>query len=147
MSFRKILEHRIPDHIDPNSIFFLTLCCENREQNQLCESPNSEIILNAVKHYHEHQKWFIHVFLLMPDHCHALLSFNTTQDISNIIKAWKRYTTLKTGIQWQRNFFDHRLRKEESFEQKAEYILNNPIRMNLVSRIEDWPYWWKPERE
>jgi hypothetical protein len=41
---------------------------------------------------------------------------------------------------WQRDFFDHRLRDDESFEEKAAYILNNPVRAGLVNRFEDWPY-------
>ena len=37
-------------------------------------------------------------------------------------------------------FFEHRLRKEESFREKADYILANPVRAGLVERAEDWPY-------
>jgi putative transposase len=80
----------------------------------------------------------------MPDHIHALISFGTNEKMSNTIKSWKRYTSQKGNIDWQRNFFDHRMRSDDSFEEKAFYIQNNPIRKGLVSKIEEWPYFWIP---
>ena len=41
---------------------------------------------------------------------------------------------------WQGDFFEHRLRHDESRRQKAEYILANPVRRQLVLRPEYWPY-------
>ena len=28
----------------------------------------------------------------------------------------------------------------ESFREKADYVLSNPVRAGLVERVEDWPY-------
>jgi putative transposase len=41
---------------------------------------------------------------------------------------------------WQRGFFDHLLRSEESYGQKWNYVRENPVRAGLVTRAEDWPY-------
>jgi hypothetical protein len=41
---------------------------------------------------------------------------------------------------WQRDFFEHRLRHDESRWQKANYILENPVRKKLVARPEEWPF-------
>ena len=60
--------------------------------------------------------------------------------MKQVIMNWKRYISKQTGICWQRDFFDHRLRRDESLEEKAVYILQNPIRAGLAGRIEDWPY-------
>jgi hypothetical protein len=57
-----------------------------------------------------------------------------------IISKWKEWTDKRVGIVWQRDFFDHRLRDDESRREKADYILNNPVRRNLVARPEDWPF-------
>jgi len=59
------------------------------------------------------------------------------------ITAWKRFTAKNFNISWQRDFFDHRLRNNESLEEKALYIRRNPERANLISSYEDWPYVWK----
>src|SRR6185436_15124934 len=41
---------------------------------------------------------------------------------------------------WQKGFFDHVMRSEESYSEKWLYVAENPIRKKLVSRFEDWPY-------
>ena len=59
---------------------------------------------------------------------------------------WKRYTCIKGGIDWQRDFFDHRLRKDESYIEKAHYICMNPVRAGLIENSGEWPYIWENER-
>jgi putative transposase len=77
----------------------------------------------------------------MPDHVHLLLSFpNTEKPIQTIVSKWKEWTAKTLKIEWERDFFEHRLRREESLREKADYILANPIRAGLVSTEEDWPY-------
>ncbi len=41
---------------------------------------------------------------------------------------------------WQREFFDHVLRSEESYDAKQQYVMANPVRVGLVLGPEDWPY-------
>ena len=41
---------------------------------------------------------------------------------------------------WQKGFFDHVLRSNESYSQKWRYVAENPIRKGLVARMDDWPY-------
>jgi hypothetical protein len=45
----------------------------------------------------------------------------------------KRITAKIAGIQWQRNFFDHRLRHNESKAEKYDYICQNPVRAGLAA--------------
>jgi putative transposase len=83
----------------------------------------------------------------MPDHAHLLLSFpEGGKRIQTVVSKWKGWTTKTIGIRWQRDFFEHRLRREESFREKADYILDNPLRAGLISRAEDWPYVFIAER-
>jgi putative transposase len=142
---RKYFDHSIPPWIDQGSIFFLTVCCQKRNENQLCVSGVSKVILNAAKFYHEKDRWYVWVILLMPDHLHALVSIGLQDDLSKIVKEWKGFTAKKSGIKWQRGFFDHRLRSDENLQQKEWYIRNNPVRQNLVSKPEDWVFIWTPQ--
>jgi REP element-mobilizing transposase RayT len=41
---------------------------------------------------------------------------------------------------WQKGFFDHVMRSEESYSQKWLYVAENPVRARLVARSSDWPY-------
>jgi putative transposase len=77
----------------------------------------------------------------MPDHLHALFSFPPSdRPFKGIIQKWKEWTAKKHAILWQSDFFEHRLRRDESLREKAQYILENPMRKGLVERPEDWPF-------
>jgi REP-associated tyrosine transposase len=69
-----------------------------------------------------------------------LAQFGTEIGMTRVIRNWKRYLAKQARIEWQRDFFDHRLRTDESSNDKARYILQNPVRAGLVDRPEDWPY-------
>ncbi len=47
---------------------------------------------------------------------------------------------MTTDRLWQPGFFDHLIRANESYEQKWEYVLQNPVRAGLVEKWQDWPY-------
>jgi putative transposase len=76
----------------------------------------------------------------MPDHLHALLSFNNEQGLGmgKLIKSWKRYTAKTCAIDWQRDYFDHRIRSEHDMADKWSYIRENPVRAGLVNHHEQW---------
>jgi REP element-mobilizing transposase RayT len=88
----------------------------------------------------------------MPDHIHLLLQ---DKDIVDFVRLFKgRMTPKAFAIEpgrrlWQRGFYDHALRKEESLEVVALYIWENPVRTGMVddpakyawSGSEVWPDW------
>ena len=80
------------------------------------------------------------MLLLMPDHLHMLIAIDGDTILANLIRDFKRFTARKSNIKWQRNFFDHRLRHDESEDEKAEYIRQNPSRAGLISPKAAWPY-------
>jgi len=46
----------------------------------------------------------------------------------------------ETSPIWQRGFFDHLLRNDESYGEKWNYVCQNPVRAGLVMNAADWPY-------
>jgi putative transposase len=76
----------------------------------------------------------------MPDHLHMLVGIEGEDSLSKIIRDFKRATAKFAGVNWQRNFFDHRIRQDESLQQKEDYIRENPIRAELITRGELWPF-------
>ena len=138
---RKLLWHEVPSWVDPDaSDYFITICCKRRGTNQLCTPDVGHALLETVKFYRQQQKWFSTAFVLMPDHVHLLASFAREYRIEEVVSAWKRYAATKFKIVWQQGFFEHRLRHNESAEQKTQYILQNPVRAGMVDQPEDWPF-------
>lgn len=86
-------------------------------------------------------------YVLMPDHLHA---FAVIDDRRRNLSSWME--SLKNALSktlwikgipsphWQKGFFDHILRSEESNGEKWSYVRENPVRAGLVKNWHDWPF-------
>ena len=137
---RKHLGHEIPPWVRDGEIYFITLCAEKRAARPLTQGTIASDLLASVAYLNDHGQWFARLFLIMPDHVHALISFRADISMSRRVAAWKSYTAKQFGVVWQSRFFDHRLRRDESIDEKAWYIRMNPVRAGLVASPEQWPY-------
>jgi len=98
------------------------------------------VLFRSARIYHEQARWYLRLLLLMPDHVHALIAVPADGSLSKLLRDYKRITARTSGVKWQRNFFDHRLRQDESLTEKYDYILQNPVRAGLVAHEDKWPY-------
>lgn len=120
--------------------YFLTLCTEGRVR-----VLDSRIVAERMKVFAEGSPKrygvFVYCYLLMPDHIHLIATFSSTTDVclGDWIKALKRFVGTRE-FKWQRGFFDHLLRSNESRSEKWEYIRMNPVRAGLIEQPEDWEY-------
>jgi putative transposase len=137
---RQPLHHTPPPWVKPGNLFFVTACCSERGRNQLAQPGAWAVIHGGLGHYHRTGRCWVRLALAMPDHLHALLAFPSDQPMAKVIRDWKRYVAKSAGISWQDGFFDHRLRQEESLDQKADYIRMNPVRAGLVTDPGAWAY-------
>jgi len=139
---RKRLPHEVPLWVDPaKECYFITISCRQRGRNQLALPDVAKALFEIVQYRNDIGVWYVHVVMLMPDHLHMLVSFpQTGKRIKTIVSKWKEWTAKTIEISWHRDFFEHRLRQDESFREKANYVLANPVRAGLVAKAEDWPY-------
>jgi REP element-mobilizing transposase RayT len=142
---RKKLPHQIPQWVPEGSWFFITINCVPRGKNQLCLPEAAPKVLASIAHNHEKLVWHCRLCLLMPDHLHAILCFPRDGGMETAVKNWKHFVAAKHKIEWQRDFFDHRLRDEHQLQEKADYILNNPVRKGLCEKPEDWNWIYRPQ--
>jgi REP element-mobilizing transposase RayT len=81
----------------------------------------------------------------MPDHIHLLAQgLKPSSDFLNFVKAFKIKTSREFANQtneqlWQKNFYDHIVRPNESAESVAWYIWLNPVRAGLAAHPKDYP--------
>ena len=139
---RKRLSHQVPPWVAEGATFFITVNCLPRGGNQLAFPVTAAGLAESIFVRAERGNWWPKLVLFMPDHVHALMVFAPDRPLSRVISDWKRYTARHLGIRWQRDFFDHRIRNEESLAEKWDYIVHNPVRAGLVGRPEEWPYVW-----
>ena len=144
---RKPFEHETPLWVrEEKEIFLITVCCKERSKNSLATEEVGLAILDTVRHRNDEGVWWCSAFVVMPDHVHGLIQFSGKAGMRETIRNWKSWTTRSLGIQWQRDWFDHRLRSEECWREKAAYLENNPVRAGLVNEASYWPYFLFADR-
>jgi putative transposase len=139
---RKILPHGVPNWVAAGSTYFITINCRTCGKNQLCNLESALRIRESIGFRQMRGEWWVRLFVLMPDHCHGLISFSRDLEMKASIANWKRFTARQFGIEWQRDFFDHRIRDAAAMQEKAQYIRMNPVRKGLCDLPQDWPYLW-----
>jgi putative transposase len=50
-----------------------------------------------------------------------------------------RIAKRRRGI-WQRRFWEHQIRDETDLQNHVDYIHYNPLKHELVEKVEDWPW-------
>jgi REP element-mobilizing transposase RayT len=136
--------HHTPGWVKSGAIFHIRIRCAAGSAPPLTHPALAAEVLGAVRHYHETNRWYSQLFLLMPDHAHALLVFPPDSAMSNVIGAWKSFLVRAHGVRWQPNYFDHRIRHDDEFGEKWHYIRRNPVVKNLCVKEDDWPWVWLP---
>lgn len=136
------LHHAIPPWIASDAIFHVRIRVDRvwSGSHSLTKSPIARALLDTVTHYHRQGSWYCHLFLLMPDHTHALLSFPPDAPMSCVIGAWKSWHARRNAVAWQDNYFDHRIRNDREFQLKSAYIRENPVAKGLCEHAADWPW-------
>lgn len=140
---RKILPHTPPPWVADSAVYFITVCGRRKGIDQFCRPRVFEQMVESIEFRIGLRQWWAYLILFMPDHLHGLVSYAPEPGMRKVTKDWKHFTASHFDIDWQRDFFDHRLRNHESYDEKAFYIRNNPVRAGLVEQAEDWPYVWE----
>src|SRR5437016_3648107 len=74
--FPRRLHHEVPSWVDDGALFHIRIAQDReRQQSALVDPLLASALLDSAKFYEVKQRWHITLFLLMPDHVHALLSF------------------------------------------------------------------------
>ena len=126
-------------------LYFITACAEGRRK--ILANPSVHDAFITFARGAEERGVFVGRYVLMPDHVHL---FVARSEDGVLLSAWIK--SLKNSLSkalrrqsipsphWQKDFFDHVLRSSESYDEKWQYIVHNPVRAKLVARVEDWPY-------
>jgi len=140
---RRLLRE-MPPWVKTDATYFITICCFPRGLDQLCNLGISTALFESVEFRQTRGDSHMRLLVLTPDHLHAFVSFPSLLSPHKVITDWKSLLARRLEISWQRDFFEHRLRVDESLDFKATYIRQNPVRAGLVAKAVEWPYTWEP---
>jgi putative transposase len=107
----------------------------------------AETILETLQHYRRRGEYFLHEYVLMPDHLHVMITPSSTNSLEKAMQFIKGGSSYRLNHQcgqkmnlWNAGFHDWTIRDATDWNAKAEYIRLNPLKAGLVERPEDWPY-------
>lgn len=128
---------------DRSPIVFLTVCSEKRKP--IFARDDSVNVLRRAWAKADH--WKVGQYVVLPDHIHLFCApcRIETSDLRRWVRFWKSIASNewpRPGEHpvWQIDCWDRQLRRGESYEEKWEYVRNNPVRHGHVARADDWPY-------
>jgi putative transposase len=147
-SFKKT-QRTLPHWQQPGSVYFLTWRCKKGE---ILAPEERNIALQALQ-YWDNRKWTLYAAVIMPDHVHALAQTlplpgnDGVYDLAEIIHSVKSFSVHQInklrdsrGSIWQDERYDRIIRDEMEFLEKWQYIMNNPIKIELVNTWGDYPW-------
>jgi putative transposase len=139
---------------DKGHAYFITISTFQRFPWFQKHTPLFRSALELMRSLANDHDIIIYAWCFMPDHMHLLIQGD---NIIGFIRLFKgKMTPVARSIEsnrrlWQRSFYDHALRKEESLSEIACYIWENPVRAGIVDKPKDyswsgsevWPNWNK----
>jgi REP element-mobilizing transposase RayT len=118
----------------PQADYFVTVCLHPRRD--LLVPSVADVLLREAKCLTSDGSWTLRCLTVMPDHAHVLFTLGQRLNLSQVVARLKAKTqTLvrSQGSDWQDNFYDHKVRPEDSIEQIIRYFFKNPVRAGLIT--------------
>ena len=126
-------------------VYFITIVVA--ERRPIFRDPRvARATLDCLFELRQRWEFNLYCYCLMPDHIHLLVGPGESgKSFAEICGAFKSLSTRAywqwhDGKLWQRQSFDHIIRNEKDFFETFEYIRMNPVRKQLVSTPDEWPY-------
>ena len=115
--------------------------------NCFLKDPRIASLVKDALEYHDGTRYDLVAWCIMPNHVHVLINRLTDDSLSTIMHTWRSYTAKEAnsllgrkGQFWMREYFDRYIRDQRHYATTVNYILNNPVKAQLVDNIEGWPW-------
>jgi hypothetical protein len=95
------LYHKVPCGVPSGARFHIRIRQGPESPVKLTDATLASKLIEAAKLYHDKGRWYAWLFVLMPDHLHAILSFSGQEAMSRVIGDWKKSQCVRWGVDWQ----------------------------------------------
>ena len=137
---RKYPSHGVRHVPGEPTIIFVTVCTRDRRPWLATETPHDLLRsawLNATA-------WLVGRYVIMPDHVHFFAAPGESDtDPARWIRYWKAAVSRRVNnpdYRWQKDYWDTRMRSQRLYQEKWDYVRENPVRHGLVAVPDDWPH-------
>ncbi|MGH8161467.1 MAG: REP-associated tyrosine transposase [Gammaproteobacteria bacterium] len=128
---------------------YLLTSVTHRRQAFFADFASARIVARSLTHFHRAGHCQSLAWVIMPDHLHWLVTLDTERSLSGLMRSFKTWTAHRLNLHadhagrrvWQPGFHDHAVRRDEDLRAMARYVIANPLRAGLVSRVGDYPFW------
>ena len=143
----------------PGGYYFFTVVAYKRRP--ILVGPLArDCLREAITEVRQKQDFEVVAWCLLPDHLHCIWKLPVgDKDFSGRWAGIKSRFTRKYlaggGVEleqtasrrnrrergvWQRRFWEHQIRDEDDLQVHINYIHYNPVKHELVTKVEDWPF-------
>jgi putative transposase len=102
--------------------------------------------LHALRLATAHFECSVPIYCFMPEHLHLIVRGSSPD-----ADTWAAITSFKQRsgfwiaahhpqFHWQKDYWDHVIRRDEDLRAQIRYIADNPVRRGLVTRWEEYPF-------
>ena len=137
---------RIGRYSEPERIYLLTAVVHERQPIftdwRMGRLVAQQLHLAQEEHWADFLTWVV-----MPDHMHCLVQLRD-RTLAELMCRIKSRSDLavnqaqgRKGRLWQKGYHDRAVRREEDVKGLARYVVANPVRSGLVTRVHDYPLW------
>ncbi len=145
-----IRRRHLPHWEEPGATYFLTFCLLRPPTVDLTDPPIAQLVVDAIR-YFDGRRYWLYDYTVMPDHVHLILQVidcggrsERLWRITHSLKSWLAHQINdlvgRTGPVWQQESYDHLIRSDLDYAEKAAYILDNARRRGLVEDPAAWPW-------
>ena len=127
----------------PQADYFVTICVQPRRPVLV---PGVAIaLLHEARQIEADGGWIVRCLTAMPDHVHLFFTLGERLALSQAVARLKTKTqslVRAQGVDWQNNFYDHKVLQGDSVETIIRYIYLNPFRSGLLQSNETWAHFY-----
>ena len=105
-----------------------------------------EDVAAALRHF-DNARYRLHAYVVMDNHVHVMVEPIDGNKLEDVLRSWKSFSanrfqrqTGRHGAVWQREYFDRVVRDDPEYEEKRDYILNNPFKR--WPDLDRYPWAW-----
>jgi len=147
----------LPHWQRPRACYFITFTLKVRHMCDLSRDDLASIVVGALRYYNG-IRYDLYQYTVMPDHAHATLrpkgdhaGTEPLRRITGPLKGWTANRINKRlgrrGPLWLDESYDHIIRDEEDYGNRATYVWLNAFKAGLTDHPDRWPWFGNGQEE